>query len=104
MTPSTPDPGADNTGKVLTRRPQARGRTAVMLTYAPYEAAQLRALADSIRIKGDKKPTLSTIARRALTVYCHVYEARPAEERAAIEKLVTQVPQPATYSKKAKSQ
>ena len=103
--PATP---SDNSGKMMTRRIQARDRTSVMLTYSTTDAFELRKMVQSIRLKGDKKPSLSLIARRSLQLYGRHLEqvkaGRPdlfAAELTALERMVTPVPQPARKSKKA---
>jgi hypothetical protein len=90
----------DITGKVLPRRVPARDRSILALTYSRREAQDLRILAESITLKGDRKATMSTIARRALALYARIYASNPAGEVAALEAIVTQVPQAATVSKK----
>lgn len=87
-------PFTNNTGKVLTRYVKTPGATALMLNLKPPEAALLRSFTASIRLRGDKVPSLSLIAHRALSVYLahaqYSLETR-ASELAALEKLATPV-------------
>jgi len=101
MTPS------DNAGKVLTRRIQAADGTTVLLHYQAPEAHRMRALVQSIRLKGDRKPSLSLIARRSMQLYLARLASAQANrpdlytaEIAELEAMVTPVPQPALRSKK----
>ena len=96
MTPS------DNAGKVLTRRIQAHDRTTVLLTYSTSDANELRRLAQSITLKAGKKPSLSLFARRALQIYGRYLQdsTNAANETAALNRMVTPVPSPASKSKK----
>lgn len=98
---------SDNTGKILTRRVRAADGTAVMLHYRKSEAYRMRALVQSIQLKGDRKPPLSLIARRSMGLYLDRLEqartSRPdlfAVEIAELERMVTRVPSPALKSKK----
>jgi hypothetical protein len=90
---------SDNTGKMMTRRIKAANRTTVILSYSSADATSLRALAQSIRIKDNKFPSLSLLARRSLHLYAEVYLSNPRGELAALNEMVTPVPQPAKYSK-----
>lgn len=90
MTPFT-----DNTGKVLTKYIKARDGTTLTLTYRREEAQALRSLVQSIRLKGDKTPSLSLIAKRAMRLYLDLMtsgSAQFASEIAALERLATPVP------------
>jgi len=105
---TTPTIPTDNTGKMMTRRPFPGGRSSVLLTYPAAQASRLRALAQSIRIKGDHAPSLSLLARRSLELYLaqieHARAVRPdlfALEIAQLESMVTPTPQPAPKSKRA---
>ena len=87
MTPFT-----DNTGKVLTRQVRDANATALTLNYSPKEATALRSFVASIKLRGDKTPSMSLIARRAMTVYlAHVQYSHEtkASEIAVLEKLAT---------------
>jgi hypothetical protein len=82
----------NNTGKVLTRYVHAAGGTALTLNLRPAEAASLRSLVASIRLRGDKTPSLSLIARRAVTAYIAHIQYSPetrASEIAVLERLAT---------------
>jgi hypothetical protein len=101
MTPS------DNTGRMMTKRIRARDGTTLVLNYPKFEAAAMRALVQSIRIKGDKSPSLSLIARRSMRFYLARLESAKANHPDAyaaelfeLESMVTPVPQPAQHSKK----
>ena len=101
MTPS------ENTGKLMTKQIKAADGTTVILTYLRPDAQAMRAFVQSIRLKGNKSPSLSLIARRSIGLYlADLEEARQSnselfdQEVAALERMVTPVPKPATYSKK----
>ena len=97
------NPFTDNTGKVMTKRIQARDRTTVLLTYSASDANALRMLAQTIQLRGDRKPSLSLLARRAMTIYRALLDSSPAAfdaEVRALDKMVTPVPKPAPLSKR----
>lgn len=96
MTPS------DNTGKLMTRRIQARDRTTVLLTYSATDANELRMMAQSVTLKAGKKPSLSLFARRALQVYGSYLRdsGNAANETAVLDRMTTKVPKPAPRSRK----
>ena len=88
----TPTPFTDNTGKVLTRYLKARDGTVLTLNYRHQEANAIRSTVQGIRLKGDKTPSLSLIARRSMGLYLAHLESSPsafANEVAALEKLAT---------------
>jgi hypothetical protein len=92
---------------MMTKRIRSKDGTTLVLTYLKPEAAHMRALVQSIRIKGDKAPSMSLIARRSMQFYLARLESakatRPdayAAEIAELERMVTPVPQPAPRSKK----
>lgn len=90
----TPDPSTDNTGKVRTKYIRARDGTALTLNYRHQEAHAIRRAVQSIRLKGDKTPSLSLIARRSIGLYLAHLESSPrafAAEVQALEKLATPV-------------
>lgn len=58
-----------NTDKVLTRYIRARDGTKLVLNYRHEEANGIRAALSRIRLKGDKAPSLSLIARRSMALY-----------------------------------
>ena len=101
MTPS------DNLGKMMTRRLRPGHGTTVLLNYQVGEANAMRQLIQSIRIKGNRKPSLSLIARRYMQIYIarlqFAHRNSPdafAAEVAELERMVTRVPAPAQYSKR----
>ena len=88
----TPTPFTDNTGKVLTRYLKARDGTVLTLNYRQEEANGIRSAVQRIRLKGDKTPSLSLIARRSMGLYIQHLESSPtafANEVKALEKLAT---------------
>lgn len=98
------NPKSDNLGKVLSRRIPAQDRATLALTFTTEDANALRSLAQSITLKGNKKPSLTLLAKRALCLYAH-HMATPgnhSRETEALNGWVTPVPVPATFSKKAK--
>ena len=97
----------DTTDRMMTKRVPARERSTVILSFKSSDANAMRAFINSIRLKGDKAPSQSLVARRALQVYLRRLELlrreAPAEfaaEVEALEAMVTPVPQPAQVSKK----
>jgi len=87
----------------MSKRIQARDRSTVILTYSTMDANSLRMMAQQIRLKGDRKPSLSLIARRSMQVYQQFIQASPFNfeaERQELEKMVTRIPKPAKTSKK----
>ena len=102
MTPS------DNSGKIMSKMIRAADGTTVALTYLKPEAHAMRALVQSIRLKGSKSPSLSLIARRSMQLYVSRLESarasRPdifAAEVAELDKMVTTYPSPRPVSRKA---
>ena len=90
----TPTPFTDNTDKVLTRYIRARDGTVLTLNYRHQEANAIRATLQRIRLKGDKQPSLSLIARRSMSLYLAHLESSPsafADEVQALERLATPV-------------
>lgn len=88
----------DNTGKVLTKAVKAADGTTVVLNYRKPEAAQMRELVRSLRLKGDRRPSMSLIARRSMGLYldnmARAQRTRPdlfAREVEALEKMVTPI-------------
>ena len=77
----TPTPFTDNTDKVLTKYIRARDGTVLTLNYRHQEANAIRSALQKIRLKGDKTPSLSLIARRSIAVYLSHLESMltPAE-------------------------
>ncbi len=81
-------------GKVLTRYRKRNGTTTLVLNYPTNEAARLRDLIESIRLRGDRKPSLSLIARRSMAVYLDHVASSPdalATEIEALELLATPI-------------
>ena len=88
----TPTPYTDNTGKTLTRYIKARDGTVLTLNYRSQEANGIRSAVQRIRLKGDKTPSLSLIARRSMGLYIQHLESSPtafANEVKALEALAT---------------
>ena len=82
----------NNTGKVNNRYAQSIGGTTVTLNFRTTEATALRAFVQSFRLRGNKIPSLSLIARRAMSVYlahAQFSAETKAAEIAALEKLAT---------------
>ena len=92
MTKST---NPDNTGKVHSRQFKGPGSSTLIVNLGPIEAGQLRSFIATVRLKGDKIPSMSLIARRAMSVYLshaqYSVETR-ASEIAALEKMATPYP------------
>ena len=89
----------DNSGKVHARHITQAGGTALTLHLGPTEASMLRSFTASVRLRGDKVPSMSLIARRAMSVYLGHAQYSPetrASEIAALEKLATPYPDRAT--------
>lgn len=85
-------PFTNNLGKVHTKYIRAKGGTALMLNLRPQEATALRSFVATVRLRGDKIPSLSLIAQRAMSVYLDHAQYSPetrASEIAALEKLAT---------------
>lgn len=96
MTPS------DNSGKLMTKRLRGADGTTLVLNYAKHDAQAIRAFVESFRIKGDRKVSLSLIARRSLGLYLarmgSASHSRPdvfEGEIAELERMCTPVAQPA---------
>ena len=95
MTPST------NSGKLLTKRIRASDGTTLVLRYRKSDADEIRAFASTTQLKGNHKPSLALIARRAMALYMarvEMFRVRPellACEIAELERMCTPVPQPA---------
>ena len=87
-------PQSLSTGKTFAKRVQARDRTTVLLTYSTSDANAMRALVGSIRLRKDKKPSLSLIARRAMAFWLEHLPRRMEAEVAILDTMVTPVPKP----------
>ena len=86
--------------QVRTRYTKGEGTT-LLLKYPTREAEEMRTAALSIRLKGDKQPSLSLLARRSMRLYLEMLNASPAAlaaEHAALERLAT----PVSYRSKRK--
>lgn len=89
-TPKKPVP--DNSGKVLTRYQRAAGSTALTLNLSPEEASRLKSFIASLRLRGNKIPSMSLIARRAVLAYLTHIQFSPetrASEMEVLEKMAT---------------
>jgi hypothetical protein len=85
-------PIPNNTGKVLTRPIRGPGATAVTLNLSAIEALGLKAFIANLRLRGDKIPSMSLIARRAVQAYLIHAQFSPdtrASEIAILEKMAT---------------
>lgn len=83
-----------NTDKVLTKYIRARDGTKLVLNYRHQEANGIRSAVQRIRLKGDKAPSLSLIARRSMGLYIAHLQSSPAafaNEVQALEQLATPV-------------
>src|SRR5471030_843674 len=91
---TTSDSPSLNAGKVLSRYLKRTGTTTLTLNYPKNEAARLRDLIQSIRLQGDRKPSLSLLARRSMAVYLDHVASSPdalAHEIEALEMLATPI-------------
>lgn len=82
----------NNTDKVLTQYIKSSDGTKLVLNYRHQEANGIRAALNRIRLKGDKTPSLSLIARRSMALYLeHLNSSNQAFdiEVEALEKLAT---------------
>lgn len=82
----------NNQGKVLTRYIHAAGGTCLTLNLKAAEATALRTFIDSLRLQGDKIPSMSLIARRAVMAYLEHIKFSPetmASEVAVLERMAT---------------
>ena len=85
-------PIPDNTGKVHTRYGRAAGSTNLALNLNPPEASLLKSFIASLRLRGDKIPSMSLIARRAVLAYLTHVQFSPetrASEIAVLEGMAT---------------
>lgn len=82
----------NNTGKVHTRLVRGAGATCLTLNLSEAEARNLKSFIANLRLRGDRVPSMSLIARRAVQAYlAHVQfsmETR-ASEIAVLEKMAT---------------
>lgn len=93
---------SSTTAAVQVRARYSKGEgTTLLLKYPTREADEMRRAALSIRLKGDKQPSLSLLARRSMRLYLEALNASPAafaNEVAALERLAT----PVSYRSKRK--
>ena len=85
-------PIPNNSGKVLTRYTRAAGSTTMSLNLNPQEADALKAFIATLRLKGDKIPSMSLITRRAVLAYLEHLKFSPetrASEVAVLERMAT---------------
>ena len=85
----------NNTGKVHALHITQAGGTALTVNLGPLEAAMLRSFITSVRLRGNKVPSMSLIARRAMSAYLAHAQYSPetrASEIAVLEKLATPYP------------
>ena len=87
----------------MTKRVRAYDRTTLVLSYTTSDANALRAIVQRMKLKGDKRPSLSVIARRALWVYLERLPAVWHDEMAALDQMTTKHPKPAPVSKMQRS-
>lgn len=89
MNPSTSaSPG------VRTKYLRARDGATLVLNYRPEEASRLRVAVQRIRLKGNRQPSLSLVARRSMSLYLSLLESGAsafATEVDALERLATPV-------------
>lgn len=84
----------NNTDKVTTRQIKACDGTTVTLTYRREEANELRRAIQRIRLKGDRAPSMSLVARRSMGLYLAHLESSVLTFNAeiqALEKLATPI-------------
>ena len=82
----------NNTGKVHARYLKSAGSSTLVLNLRPHEATALRSFIASIRLRGNKVPSMSLVARRAMAAYLAHVQYSPetrASEIAVLEKLAT---------------
>lgn len=80
-------PTPNNTGKVLTRYTRAAGSTTLSLNLNPQEAIALKSFIGTLRLKGDKIPSMSLIARRAVLAYLEHLKFSHATRASEVEVL-----------------
>ena len=91
MTPESPSP---TDGKVRSRYLKRGGSSTIVLNYPKNEAQCIRAAIEAIRLRGNRKPSLSLIARRSIAVYLdHLQSSHTAldTEVQALEILATPI-------------
>ena len=88
----TSDSPSRTAGKVLSRYRKRTSTSTLVLNYPTNEAARLRDLIASIRLRGDREASRSLIARRSLAVYLDYVASSPdamSDEIEALELLAT---------------
>lgn len=87
-----------STNKLVTARIKAQDGTTVVLTYRTADAQAMRDMVAAIRLRGDKRPSLSLLARRSMGVYLdHLSAIRRgnpeayAAEMATLEKMTARL-------------
>ena len=88
-------PTPNNTGKVHSRYHHQAGGTALTLNLRPTEAASLRSFVASVRLRGDKVPSMTLIARRAVAAYLAHTQYSPEAMTSEIEVLEKMATRPA---------
>ncbi|MEO5690113.1 MAG: hypothetical protein ABIR54_22360 [Burkholderiaceae bacterium] len=87
LTPTRPD-----SGTVRSRYVRAINGVTLVLNYTEREAKPLREAINGIRLRGDRKPSLSLLARRSMALYLELLHRDPearAQEMEALELLAT---------------
>ena len=85
-------PHPDNTGKVHTRVVRGAGATCLALNLSAVEATGLKDFVAGLRLRGDRVPSMSLIARRAVQAYLTHVKFSPetrASEVAVLERMAT---------------
>jgi len=80
-------PTPNNKGKVLTRYTRAAGSTTMSLNLPPLEAGAIKAFIATLRLRGDKIPSMSLITRRAVLAYLDHLKFSPETRASEIEVL-----------------
>ena len=91
---TTPQAIPEEVTQVRTKYIKDADGATLILRYRVQDAAALRAAVQRIRLQGDKRPSLSLIARRSLGLYLQHLDSSPLAfdtEMAALEKLATPV-------------
>jgi hypothetical protein len=76
----------------LTKYTRAAGSTTMSLNLNPLEASSLKAFIATLRLRGDRIPSMSLIARRAVMAYLEHLKFSPetrASEVAVLERMAT---------------
>jgi len=79
-----------STNKLQTTRIKASDGTTVILSYLKPEAQAMRDTVASIRLRGDKRPSLSLLARRSIGLYlARLENTRTSDPEAFAEEIAT---------------